>query len=235
MGMTSDKKALFAVMLGFSILFALGCWQIKRLERKELLIATSDERLSRPPVTMPVTFKNITNWQYRRVVLYGSFVHKKEFLVGPRTLDGVPGYHLVTPFEVTPENVTVMINRGFVDDAHLTSVYRPEGKMKLDGTMVLAQQGTYTPDNDIAARQWYWIDPGAMAYAADISNVSPLVVVAEPSKDDGAWPKPVPARPVFRNDHKQYAIFWFTMAFILLGFYIVWRRSLMKEKKHAGV
>jgi cytochrome oxidase assembly protein ShyY1 len=40
---------------------------------------------------------------------------------------------------------------------------------------------------------------------------------------------------VFRNDHKQYAIFWFTMAFILLGFYIVWQRSLTKEKKHAGV
>lgn len=235
MGMTSDKKALFAVMLGFSILFALGCWQIKRLERKELLISMSDERLARAPVTMPVKIKNITNWQYRRVVLYGTFAHKKEFLVGPRTLDGTAGYHLVTPFDVTPENITVLVNRGFVDDVHLMSVTRPAGPMKLDGVMVLAQQGTYTPDNDPVKRSWYWIDPAAMSYAADIKNISPLVVVAEPSKEDGAWPKPVPARPVFRNDHKQYAIFWFTMAFILLGFYIVWQRSLTKEKKHAGV
>ena len=154
MGMTSDKKALFTVILGFSLLVALGCWQMKRLERKELLISTSDERIARPPVTMPVQIKNIANWQYRRVVLYGSFAHKKEFLVGPRTLDGTAGYHLVTPFEVTPENVTVLVNRGFVDDAHLISVTRPAGPMKLDGVMVLAQQGTYTPDNDPVKLNW---------------------------------------------------------------------------------
>jgi surfeit locus 1 family protein len=229
----TDKKALVTVIIGFSVLVLLGCWQMRRLEWKTDLIAKMEERLQREPVTMPHEINNIGNWQYRRVNLYGTFLHKKEFLVGPRTLDGTPGYYLVTPFEHQDGKGAVMVNRGFVDDAHLTSLDRPQGVQNVTGTMMMADRGTY-PANDFDKRQWYWIEPAAMGQAAGLDVVSPLVVVAAP-QGNAAWPKALPAKPEIRNEHKQYAIFWFTMAFILLAIYITWQRAQNKGKRHAGV
>jgi cytochrome oxidase assembly protein ShyY1 len=122
--------------------FALGVWQVRRLDRKRNLIADRVARLAEDPLTgaqlaaLALPGGDPTGiaeqLDHRRVVLRGTFVVDKsagggrpvEMLVGPRpapsdvpssvlTWGGTSGFKVVAPF-LTEQGRTVLVIRGWI-------------------------------------------------------------------------------------------------------------------------
>src|SRR5262249_284915 len=79
--------------------FALGTWQIQRLQWKTALLARLEDNLVRPPLPLPphVDPDAVDAFDHRRVSTRGVFDHSKEMLVGPRMKDDKEGMMVVTP------------------------------------------------------------------------------------------------------------------------------------------
>jgi surfeit locus 1 family protein len=81
--------------------FALGTWQVYRLQWKKDLIDKYSNNLRQPAIILPkdVGDHTVEALDHRTVLVKGKFRHDQEMLVGPRTRDGVLGYHVLTPIE----------------------------------------------------------------------------------------------------------------------------------------
>jgi len=205
-----------------AILVALGVWQVQRLQWKTALLAEIDRHMAEKPVPMPEMLGPQADWEYRRVSLAGSFDYAHEFLIQPRTLDGKPGYHMVVPFKRLSGG-TVLVNRGWVSDEFMKSVQRPRGILHIEGILQYPEKNVFTPESNPAKNQWYWIDISAMAKLLKLELPPAVVTIAE--KKPGVYPVGGKLRVEIPNDHKQYAIFWFTMSMVLafIWFLSQWR------------
>ncbi|KAF3930278.1 hypothetical protein ABW20_dc0108243 [Dactylellina cionopaga] len=156
--------------------FALGTWQIFRLEWKTALVARCEDRISRDPLPLPPTLdiSALPDFDYRRVVARGVFLHDKEILIGPRLHDGNNGYIVITPLDRSLDHAsTILVNRGWInkDLANQKRRYRAGGERALPKHEVLVEgllreppkKNTFTPDNKPESGQWYFPDVKEMA------------------------------------------------------------------------
>lgn len=226
---TLATLAMVSVMLG------LGFWQVERLEWKTALLDRLASQMAAKPVPLPEKLETPADWEYRPVSMAGQYLYDREFMVGPRTLDGKNGFHLVVPFRRASGGV-VFVNRGWISQELRKKADRPEGIVQVEGFIQLPHKNYFTPENDTAKGQWYWLDPAAMGKAAKIENVAPIVV-ATPAAASGVYPAGGALRVDIPNDHKKYAIFWFGMAFVMLAVYILsgLQPADKLEEKNAGV
>lgn len=204
--------ALICSLLAFTILIGLGTWQVKRLEWKTALLAQINSSMEKPPAPLPEKLDNPAAWEYRRVTMTGHFIYNHEFYIKPRTLDGVVGYHMIVPFERLSGG-TVMVNRGWISDSLIPKAARPQGTIQIEGIIQLPHKTYWTPPNNPQTNDWYWPDVSAMAPAAQLHNVPPVLLTISSSKP-GAYPIAGKLELNIPNDHKQYALFWFLMAFV---------------------
>lgn len=113
------KGIVLGLMVAMPIIsFYLGTWQVRRLEWKTNLIAKCENRLTYDPIPLPKKFTPdmCQNWEYRRVILKGRFLHDEEMFVGPRVRNGQKGYLLFTPFIRKDTGEKVLIERGWVSE-----------------------------------------------------------------------------------------------------------------------
>jgi len=121
----------------FTVLIALGTWQLERKAWKEALIATLGERLAAPPTALPPP----ANWpalnrddaEYRHVAFTATLDDSKEALVYAaasafRPDVSGPGYWVFTPARLADGGV-VMVNRGFVPQDRANPATRPGGRL----------------------------------------------------------------------------------------------------------
>jgi len=213
------RGAVISTLVMIALLAGLGTWQLQRLEWKSGLLAQIESRMQKPPVPMPESIDNPAEWEYRRVTMAGNFLYDHEFLVKPRTLDGANGYHMLVPFQ-RASGGAVMVNRGWISDALMPKAARPKGIMQIEGIVQLAHPTYFTPPNEPAKNDWYWADIKAMAEAAQLKNMAPVIVNIA-GKEPGVYPAGGKVEVNIRNDHKQYAIFWYTMALVLLIIFFI--------------
>ena len=101
-------------------------------------------------------------------------------LLGPRVLDGSNGFHLIIPL-VRENGSTILVDRGFISEhnAAKRQYPTPDGDVEVHGMLRESQARNYfTPDNNPAKGEWYWVDVAAMAeYAGgESSNVQPVLI-----------------------------------------------------------
>ncbi|CCD25883.2 cytochrome oxidase assembly protein SHY1 NDAI_0G01070 [Naumovozyma dairenensis CBS 421] len=132
------RKIALGLMIAMPVIsFYLGTWQLRRLKWKTRLIATCETKLTYEPIPLP---KNFTvdmceDWEYRKVILKGEFLHDQEMFVGPRSKNGTKGYLLFTPFIRADTGEKVMIERGWIAEEKIPPENRtlhhlslPQGK-----------------------------------------------------------------------------------------------------------
>jgi surfeit locus 1 family protein len=222
---------------GLALLIGLGVWQLQRLEWKEGLIAKIEARVHAPPVTLNEAVARARAGEdisYLRVKTEGRFDHGKERHVYAVTDEGV-GWHVITPL-ATPDGVVVLIDRGIVPDALKDPATRPQGE--IEGTVTVTglarqpeSQGRFTPDNEPAQNRWFWRDLGGLTrsmFPGSQPEVAPFVIEAVKSDVPGGWPRGGATRLDIPNDHLQYAITWFLLAFCLVVVYAVYVRSRLR-------
>ncbi len=82
----------------------------------------------------------------------------------------------------------------------------------------MQSRGPLTPDNDPEANIWYWWDVPAMLAFAHIgtdARAAPFVLHLVPDDVKGL-PRPVAVDASLTNNHLQYALTWFALAFLLI-------------------
>ncbi len=224
-------------MAGFA---ALGMWQLERRAWKLELIDRVERRIHTEPVPAPgpETWPSVdaAGYAYRRVRLTGRFLHDRETLVQAVTELG-GGYWVLTPL-VTPQGMTVLVNRGFVAgdrrEPGASSAGKPVGETQVTGLLRISEPGDgFLRRNDPAAGRWYARDVAAIATARGLADVAPYFVDADASSavsshassnGPSAASSTGPGGPrggltvvAFNNHHLIYALTWFVLAILAGG------------------
>lgn len=154
----------------------------------------------------------------------GRYLHKNEIILGPRTYEGLSGHHIITP-AIMEDGGTILVNRGWVPDDKT----KPESRSAslTSGMTVIAgiarkpdEKGYFTPENQPEKGKWYWPDMQAIAKENQLINVMPYMLYVQSTPFlTYNFPRPLDTKWKPANNHLGYALFWFTMAFILVLFY----------------
>ncbi len=239
-----ERKSLVQVVglvlaaLAFVTLISLGNWQVRRLHWKEALLASVEQQLQAPPITLAeAEALPRSEIEYRPIEVTGRFEHNRErhFFA---TYQGQSGYYVYTPLRLA-DGRAIFVNRGFVPFDMKDAATRQEGQVTGTVTVTglardrLDEKPSFAvPENDIAQNIFYWKDIDAMAQSTGLSagEVVPFFVDADDAPNPGGLPVGGVTRISFPNDHLQYAITWYGLAAtlaIIVGLlaYRGWRKN----------
>ena len=200
------------------VLLSLGVWQLDRLEWKRSLIALVEERqgLEVAPLSTLYGLERFSDQSYRRVSVEGVFLNEHSFLLSPRIYSKQSGSHLVTPLRLLDNNV-VTVDRGWVPQKYILEGVDGEEVVSIQATIrEPLKQKLFTPNNDLLKDQWYWMDLDAISKKV---GVTVLPIVLEQTQVGGKNTFPVRNQTVvsWSNNHLQYALTWFGLAFVFLA------------------
>lgn len=155
--------------------FILGCWQVQRLGWKTELVARFEDRLTFPPLELPLRIDEsaLESFDYRRVYARGVLRHDQEMLIGPRIQEGEDGYTVVTPLERVDEKGNkhkVLCCRGWIRKDAVKQWFRrgtgalPEGEVTVEGLLRIPPKGNmFTPKNVPEEGKWFFPNVAEMA------------------------------------------------------------------------
>jgi surfeit locus 1 family protein len=220
--------ATFCTLFAFTVLCCLGTWQVQRLHWKLRMIADFERMYADDAVITPLSAASFDNHDGRfiRGSAEGRLVYALDILVGPRTRDGRPGYHLLTPLRAS--GMSLLVNRGWLPEAEAQDALekdraRPEETVAVKGVAHLSERPAMALRNDPLRDRWYWVEIPAMARARNLPDYAPYILQAEePLGADAVrfpYPLPLPHVAAPANNHMQYAITWFSLAAALLVIY----------------
>lgn len=202
-------------LAGAAILVGLGVWQLQRMAWKEGVIAEIDARITAPPVPLPAR-PDPSRDRFLPVTVSGRFTGEEADVLVSRRITG-PGYRIIAALE-TDDGRRILVDRGFLPDERRDAP-REVGAATLDGNLHWPDEvDAFTPPPDPAARLWFARDVPALAEAL---GTEPVLVIARSATGDGIDPMPVDTS-VIPNDHRNYAITWFSLAAVWLGMTGLW-------------
>nr|WP_244642603.1 SURF1 family protein [Phyllobacterium sp. 628] len=215
----------------FVILVALGTWQVERLQWKEALLATINERTHSDPLPLPQVEKiwaGERDVEYRPVTVTGTLLNdcERHFFA---TYEGYSGYFIYTPLQLD-DGRAVFINRGFVPYDQKDPAKRPQGEVAGQVTITgLARNplpgkpSSILPDNDLAKNIYFWKDLPVMAAQAGITadKLVPFFIDADKTPNPGGFPIGGVTIIDLPNSHLQYAVTWYGLAVTLVAIVVI--------------
>ena len=213
------NKLLFSVFVYFIILIllSLGFWQIYRLNWKLELIEQIENSLKNDPVEL----SNIEKKNYLRIKTSGDIDFDKQIYLYNLNDAGKPGFEVVNPIKIGDENY--LMNRGWIpfEKKDVPEINLVDQNQIVGTLMLQTKPSTFKPENDIEKNYWFTLN------REDISkftgrNFSEYVIYLN---GDYKIPKPRVITAKISNNHKKYAITWFSMAISILLIYLYFRKK----------
>ena len=213
------NKLLFSVFVYFIILtlLSLGFWQIYRLNWKLELIQQIENSLKNEPVEL----SNIEKKNYIRIKTNGEIDFNKQIYLYNLNDKGKPGFEVINPIKIGDENY--LMNRGWIPFEKKDS---PEinliNQNQIVGTLMLQiKPSTFKPENDIKKNYWFTLNREDI-FKFTKRNFSEYVIYLN---GEYQIPKPRVITAKISNNHKKYAITWFSMAISILLIYLYFRKK----------
>jgi surfeit locus 1 family protein len=237
----SLKRLLGYVLAAFffSAFFALGTWQVYRLNYKLDLIERVENRVHAPPVNAPAAseWPNIgrESHEYLSVNVQGELLPQYTTRVQATTVLGA-GHWLLTPLRQANGEV-VWINRGYipVNEADPMTVENTEGQFKVRGLLRISEVGgAFLRKNDPAGNRWYSRDIAALSQHYSLGKAAPYFIDAGTPRNlgeeiTGFSPKTYPVDGLtvikFHNSHLVYAFTWYALALMVAGITVWLKRK----------
>ena len=208
------NKLLFSVFVYFIILtlLSLGFWQIYRLNWKLELIEQIENSLKNNPVEL----SNIEKKNYLRIKTNGEIDFDKQIYLYNLNDSGKPGFEVINPIKIDDENY--LMNRGWIpfEKKELPEINFVDQNQIVGTLMLQTKPSTFKPENEIEKNYWFTLNREDVLKFTG-RNFSDYVIYLN---GDYKIPKPRVITAKISNNHKKYAITWFSMAISILLIYL---------------
>jgi surfeit locus 1 family protein len=199
------------------VLLSLGSWQLYRLNWKLNLLSEIENSLKNDPVELSKVDKK----NYLRIKTSGIVDFNKQIYLYNLNESGKPGFEVINPIIINNENY--LINRGWIP---FNKKDKPEvnliNESNIVGTLKLQHEAsTFKPGNDINKNYWFTLNrEDIFKYTG--KKFSDYIIYLN---GDYKLPKPKVITANISNNHKKYAITWFSMAISILLIYLYFRKK----------
>ena len=210
----------------------LGNWQSERAATKRALQARYDTATREAAIHVGGTLLDRDSVLYRKLEVQGVFDDAHTILIDNRVLDGVAGYHVLTPLKIDGSQLAILVNRGWVAAGRtreqLPLPPTPRGQVKLEG-MAVDPHSRYIELAHTAQQGRVWQNLDFTRYAADTRlTLQPVLLLQTSAQNDGlqrVWPRP----DTGVNMHLSYAIQWYSLATTLAVLWLVMNVKRYRE------
>ena len=212
-------KFLFSVFIIFFILvfIALGSWQIIRLDWKNNLILEIENSLKKPPVELTQSNKK----NFLKIKTSGSIDFGKQIYLYNLNDSGTPGFEVINPILIDGENF--LINRGWIPfekkdnpEINIFDQNNIIGTLKTQG-----RKNIFKPDNDIEENYWFSLNREDILKFTG-KKFSKYIIYLDGNYQ---FPRPKKITANISNNHKKYAMTWFSLAISILLLYLYFRKK----------
>ncbi len=212
-------KFLFSVFIIFFIFifFSLGLWQIIRLNWKNNLILEIENSLKNPPVELTQSNKE----NYLKIETSGKIDFDKQIYLYNLNDNGTPGFEVINPILIDDENF--LINRGWIpfEKKNIKEINNFD-ENKIIGTLKLqGRKNIFKPDNDLEKNYWFSLNREDILKFTG-KEFSEYIIYLNGNYQ---FPKPKKITANISNNHKKYAITWFSLAISILLLYLYFRKK----------
>ncbi len=227
----ANWKVLLLVLLLLPLLLKLGFWQLERADEKRTLQQVFTSRSALPalsPDELPAI--KAEDLAHRRVALQGHYDSARVFLLDNQILNGVVGYHLLTPL-VSDSGRIFLINRGWI----VGHADRRLPELPMVRTRVELEANVYIPySQPVLLAEYSWPERWpVVVQSVDMPRIAARLGLEiygyelriEPGFAGAQkvnWPV-INTRP---EKHTGYAVQWFLMAVALV---ICWMYSSLHK------
>ena len=210
------------------VLLGLGTWQIYRLHWKEGILARIATAESVPAVPLgsdPAPYTKVSATGRFRFDLAAQFgAEVRDTQAGPTM-----GFYQIVPLERVGAP-TILVNRGWIPQKRQAALDDPSGEVTVTGYLRPGETSRwFSAADDVAARQFFTLDPEVMGRAVGESDVLPFTLVALGSGPKNAYPAPARYLPRPPNNHLSYAMTWYGLALVLVVVFVVWARKALRQ------
>ena len=213
------NKFLFSVFVYFiiTVLLSLGFWQLYRLNWKLDLINQIESSLKNDPVELTSAKKK----NYLRIKTSGEINFEKQIYLYNLNETGKPGFEVINSIKINNENY--LINRGWIpfekkDLPEINLINQNE----VIGTILLQPKySSFKPKNDLEKNYWFTLNREDIFKFTGKKFSKYIIYLA----GDYKVPKPKVITAKISNNHKKYAITWFSMAISILLIYLYFRKK----------
>ena len=213
------NKLLFSVFVYFIILvlLSLGFWQLYRLSWKLDLINQIENSLK----VEPIELQNVEKKNYLRIKTSGQIDFEKQIYLYNLNETGKPGFEVINPIKIGNEDY--LINRGWIsfDQKNKPEINIVDQKNIIGTLMLQSKSSSFKPKNEVDKNYWFTLDREDILKFTG-KNFSKYIIYLNGNYKN---PRPRVITAKISNNHKKYAITWFSMAISILLIYLYFRKK----------
>jgi surfeit locus 1 family protein len=213
-----------ATLFFFALTLALGNWQSGRAETKRALQARYDAAVHEAPIHVGGSLLDRDSVLFRKLEVEGIFDDAHTILLDNRVMNGVAGYHVLTPLRINGSRLAILVNRGWVmagrTRERVPAAPAPAGVVRLEG-MAVDPHTRYVELAPTMPQGRVWQNLDFARYAATSGlGLQPVLLLQTSHTTDGlqrSWPRP----DTGVDTHVGYAFQWYSLAATLAVLWLI--------------
>ncbi len=169
----------------------------------------------------PVELQNVEKKNYLRIKTSGQIDFEKQIYLYNLNETGKPGFEVINPIKVGNEDY--LINRGWIsfDKKNKPEINVVDQKNIIGTLMLQSKSSSFKPKNEVDKNYWFTLDREDILKFTG-KNFSKYIIYLNGNYEN---PRPRVITAKISNNHKKYAITWFSMAISILLIYLYFRKK----------
>ena len=169
----------------------------------------------------PVELQNVEKKNYLRIKTSGQIDFEKQIYLYNLNETGKPGFEVINPIKIGNEDY--LINRGWIsfDKKNKPEINVVDQKNIIGTLMLQSKSSSFKPKNEVDKNYWFTLDREDILKFTG-KNFSKYIIYLNGNYEN---PRPRVITAKISNNHKKYAITWFSMAISILLIYLYFRKK----------
>jgi surfeit locus 1 family protein len=212
-------------VIGMSVTFSLGRWQLSRAAQKEALQAGIETQRQQPELDgrSLTAGADVASLIHRRIVLRGHWLPAHTVFLDNRQMHGKPGFFVLTPFQLQGSPAVLLVQRGwvarnFVDRTLLPDIPTSADPVSVSGRIAPPPSKLFEFEGAQAGRIRQNLDLGSFRAETHLPLLDATVVQTGDASDGLLRDWPEPATGV--DKHYGYAFQWFGLSGLIALLYV---------------